>query len=211
MTEPAIKRAIAFIDGQNVFHSAKEAYGHTFPNYDVNKLAAAVAEKHGWNLVQVYFYTGIPDEADNAFWNHFWVAKTAQMGRSGVEVFTRSLRYRNKTVRLPDGTKHTFLDGEEKGIDVRIAVDVIRLALAKDYDVGVIFSQDQDLSEVADEIRVIAREQKRWIKLVSAFPTSPVRKNTRGINGTDWFRMDRELYDSCLDPRDYRPKRSRYT
>jgi hypothetical protein len=46
------------------------------------------------------------------------------MGREGVNVFTRPLRYRNKEVKLPDGSLHTFLDGDEKGIDVRIALDV---------------------------------------------------------------------------------------
>jgi len=60
MTEPAIKHAIAFIDGQNVFHSAKEAYGHTFPNYDVNKLAAAVAEKHARGIAST---KQIPNES----------------------------------------------------------------------------------------------------------------------------------------------------
>ena len=27
------------------------------------------------------FYTDVPDAADNPFWNHFWQAKGAQMGR----------------------------------------------------------------------------------------------------------------------------------
>jgi len=36
-------------------------------------------------------------------------------------------------VRLPDGTEHTVLVGEEKGIDV-----------------AVVLSQDQDLAEVAE-------------------------------------------------------------
>ena len=57
---------------------------------------------------------------------------------------------------------------EEKGVDVRFALDVIRLANQQAYDVGVIFNQD--LTEVADEIRSIARMQARWIKLASAFP-----------------------------------------
>ena len=43
-----------------------------------------------------------------------------------------------------------------------------------------IFSQDQDLSEAADEVRLIAREQGRWIKLASAFPFSPTARNTPG-------------------------------
>jgi hypothetical protein len=28
----------------------------------------------------------------------------------------------------------------------------------------------------------------------------------RGINGTDWIKIDRATYDACLDARDYRPK-----
>jgi hypothetical protein len=97
--------------------------------------------------------------------------------------------------------------GEEKGIDVRIAVDIIRMAHRKDYDVAVVFSQDQDLSEVADEIRVISAEQSRWIKMASAFPKSPATHNKRGINNTDWITIDRRMYDACIDPKDYRPPR----
>jgi len=128
------------------------------------------------------------------------------MGRQGIHVYSRSLRYRNKTVRLPDGTEHTFLTGEEKGIDVRIALDVIRMAHGQEYEVALIFSQDQDLSEVADEIRAIAHEQDRWIKVACAFPSSPTSRNRRGINRTDWIRIDRDTYDACLDRRDYRSK-----
>jgi hypothetical protein len=127
------------------------------------------------------------------------------MGRQGVEVFSRPLRYRNKYIRLPDGSTFTFLAGEEKGIDVRIALDVIRLCLTGGYDVALIFSQDQDLSEVADEVRLIARRDARWVKLASAFPCSPTSRNRRGINRTDWIRIDRTVYASCLDHRDYRP------
>ena len=86
----------------------------------------------------------------------------------------------------------------------KIAIDVIRMAHSRDYDVAVIFSQDQDLSEVADEVRIIAKEQNRWIKVASAFPVSPAVGKTRGINKTDWIRIDRAIYDSCIDPRDYR-------
>ena len=69
---------------------------------------------------------------------------------------------------------------------------------------ALVFSQDQDLSEVADEVRVIAKEQGRWIKMASAFPVSPTARNRRGINKTDWVSIDRAIYDACLDHRDYR-------
>lgn len=203
-TEPAVKRAVVFVDGQNLFHAVREAFGYTFPNYDVRALAERICTDCGWQLTQTRFYTGIPDAHDDPRWHNFWSAKLAVMGRQGVHIFSRSLRYRNRTVRLPDGTTHTFLAGEEKGIDVRIALDVIRMSHRGEYDVAVIMSQDQDLSEVAEEIRVIAREQNRWIKIACAFPSSPTIRNRRGIDRTDWIKIDRTTYEQCVDRRDYR-------
>ena len=108
--EPATKRTIAFVDGQNLFYAAKEAFGCTYPNYAPLALARAVCAAQGWQLTAARFYTGVPDAQDNPFWNHFWTAKLAAMG-------------------------------------------------------------------------------------------------TRGINGTDWIKVDRHTYDACTDPADYRPKK----
>lgn len=207
LTEPTTKRAIAFFDGQNLFHAARETFESRWPDYDPTALATAVCARQGWALAETRFYTGVPTPTDNPFWHAFWSEKLRALRGAGVFVYSRPLRYRNKTIRLPDGTEHNVLAGEEKGIDVRIALDVIRLATRDVYDVGLLFSQDQDLSEVGTEIRDIARERNRWIKLASAFPDSPVSRNRRGINGTDWVRIDRATYDACHDPRDYRPPR----
>ena len=72
--EPAVKRTVAFVDGQNLFFAARQAFGYTYPNYDFPALAV---------------------------------------------------------------------------------------------------------------IRVIAKEQNRWIKIASAFPVSPTTKNKRGIPNSD--------------------------
>ncbi len=204
--EPAIKRAVAFFDGQNLFHAVKRAFGYTFPNYDPRLLAENVCAARGWTLVGVRFYTGVPSAQDKAFWNHFWNAKLAVLGTRNVVPFSRSLRYRNETVQLPDGSQHSSLVGHEKGIDVRIALDVVRQAIDGTYDVALLFSQDQDLSEIVDEVKLIARQQSRWIRVACAFPESPASGKQRGVNGADWIRIDRSLYDGCLDPGDYRPK-----
>lgn len=199
-----MNRAIAFIDGQNLYHAVREAFGYTYPNYDPKRLAERICSEQGWQLKEVRFYTGIPEESDNPFWHKFWSKKLLAMSRQGVQTFSRPLRYRNKRVKLPDGKEYTFLVGEEKGIDVRIALDIVRMAHRKHYDVALVFSQDQDMSEVADEIRTIAREQNRWIKIACAFPVSPTYGNRRGINHTDWIKIDRDTYSACLDARDYR-------
>ena len=45
---PVNPKVIAFIDGQNLFHSAKDAFGYKFPNYDVvNWLLPSVWPKGG--------------------------------------------------------------------------------------------------------------------------------------------------------------------
>jgi len=80
------------------------------------------------------------------------------------------------------------------------------MAHHNEYDIALLFSQDQDLSEVASEIRTIAREQNRWIKVACAFPLIPTNRNRRGIEKADWVPIDRAIYDRCLDRRDYRVK-----
>lgn len=203
--EPLTKRVIGFVDGQNLFYAAKQAFGYSYPNYDPKRLTEVVAASQGWTVAGTHFYTGVPDPTDNPVWNHFWTAKCAAMGRQGVDCFTRSLRYRNQTIELPGGGSTTILVGQEKGIDVRMALDIVRLARSGAYDVALVFSQEQDLSEVADEIRSIAQDRRRWIKIACAFPVSPTCTNRRGIDRTDWIRLDRVTYDLALDKRDYRP------
>ncbi len=209
MNEPTVKRTIAYIDGQNLFNSVKEAFGYPFPNYDVGKLVAYVCGEQGWQQNAINFYTGVPDASVDPKRSGFWNAKLAAMGTRGVKTFSRSLRYSNQLVSLPNGGITTASVGREKGIDIRIALDIVRDALNNVFDVALVFSQDQDLSEVAQEIRVISNRESRWIKMVSAFPFSPTIRNRRGINGTDWITFDRAEYDACIDPTDYRSHRQR--
>jgi hypothetical protein len=70
-TEPATKRVIAFVDGRNLFHAAREAFGSTHPDCHPLALSREICSAQSWDLVQTRFYTGIPDPADNTFWHHF--------------------------------------------------------------------------------------------------------------------------------------------
>ncbi len=60
ITAPARKRCVSFVDGQNLFNAAKEAFGYHYPNYDVLALSKAVCVRQTWELTQVRFYTGMP-------------------------------------------------------------------------------------------------------------------------------------------------------
>lgn len=206
-TEPSNKRVVAFFDGQNLFYAAQRAFRYTYPNYDPLLLAQLVVSKQsGWDLEGVRFYTGIHTASVNPFWHHFWTTKLAIMGTRGITTFSRHLRYQRQTIELPGGSTRTVQVGQEKGIDLRIALDMVRMARANEFDVALVFSQDQDLSEAVDEVRAISIEQGRWIKVTSAFPLNPGKN--RGIERTDWIRVSKAEYDSCLDETDYRPKRT---
>lgn len=108
-------------------------------------------------------------------------------------------------MELSDGSSQEVHVAREKGIDLRLGLDAVRLARLGKLDVIVIFSQDQDLVEVAREVRAITRSEGRWLKIVSAFPSGSRATASRGIDKTDWFRMDEAFYNACLDSRDYRP------
>lgn len=197
-------RALAFIDGQNLHKSTKEAFGYTFPNYDVLALSNLICAREGWSLLGARFYTGVPGKNQDPDWNYFWSGKLLAMSRQGVFTFKRRLRYRPKIIKDQNGNASKVAVPVEKGIDVRIAIDIIRMAHKRLYDVALVFSQDQDLSEVADEIKEISREQGRRIIMASAFPVGCY--NSRGINGTQWITFSRGEYDQCIDPNDYRQK-----
>jgi len=195
MPEPHNQRVIAFVDGQNLFNAAKMAFGYNFPNYDPVKLANLVCvQQSHWTLVKLHFYTGMPSETKDEPRNRFWKGKLGFMGINKlVQTYSRPLVYRNGV-------------GQEKGIDVKLAIDAVRLAHESAYDVALIFSQDQDFVEVATEIRRIAAVQNRPITVASAYPSSADYANNRGIDKTDWLPIDRTLYDQAIDPINYRSR-----
>lgn len=198
--------AMAFIDGQNLFQHAKAAFGHHHPNYDPIKLHKAVCDSQGWVPNLVRFYTGIPEASRDAMWAGYWSNRTLAMKRAGVSVTTRKLRYRDKEAYNDKGELEVFAVAQEKGIDVRLALDIVRLARKRQYDVAVIYSQDQDLNEIVEEINDIALEQNRKILIASAFPDSATATYKRGINNTMWLKLDQATYEKCIDPKDYRPR-----
>lgn len=225
---------MAFVDGQNLFHHARREFGRTYPDYDISALSRRVCERLGCALAGVRFYTGLPRSEQDSYWNKFWERKLQVMRDAGVHTYSRLTQPRTKSTRLYDGVGIEFPDGrpprdkvdrfwledgtevpegsllhvgvsDEKGIDVRLSIDLVRLAWAREYDTAVIFSQDQDLTEATDAVKEIGKEQSRMIRLVSAFP-QPSSGKGRGVDRTTWVPFSEAEYCDCLDPRDYRKR-----
>jgi uncharacterized LabA/DUF88 family protein len=189
-----MKRVITFIDGQNLFYAAKEAFNYDYPNYDPVLLSNAVCNKDDWQLIQTRFYTGIPKEKDDLARHRFWQNKKGQLNRKyqkKIVVYTRQL-VRNNNIY------------QEKGIDVKIAIDMVHLAMTNEYDIAILFSQDQDFKEIVNVIAEISKSQNRSIKIFCAFPISSSRRNKRGIDFMPAIKINRQTYDWAIDPIDYR-------
>ncbi|MCP8938879.1 NYN domain-containing protein [Alsobacter sp. SYSU M60028] len=197
---------MAFFDVQNLFRHAKDAFGHHHPNFDPLKLHARVCELKGWRPTLVRYYTGIPSAVEDPKWHGYWSNRILALKRAGVHVTTRPLRYRHLPPSKAGDTPQNIKIAQEKGIDLRLALDLVALARKRNFDVAVIYSQDQDLAEVVEEILEIGKEQERRIVLASAFPAGPRATSGRGIDRTEWIKITQNEYDACLDPRDFRPR-----
>lgn len=194
-------RTVVFFDGQNLYHGARDAWApipqvpgsvYAYPSYDVEKLASQLVHRvPGRELEEIRFYTGVPSPhrgADEKFWHGFWGNKLRYLGSKGIHV------YRG---RVNPG-------GQEKGVDVSLAIDLIRMTYEQRYEVAIIVSQDWDFGPAVKLAKEIARSQRRHLYFESAFVVGGNATYDRGVPGTFWVPIDKALYDACIDPADYR-------
>jgi len=73
-------------------------------------------------------------------------------------------------------------------------------------DVALIFSQDQDLTEVIQDLKMLRGRYGRSLLIANAYPQQPPRRSAPGIKGAEVFlRFDAAMYGRCLDPVNYFP------
>lgn len=90
-------------------------------------------------------------------------------------------------------------------MDVSIATDLLWYTYRNMLDTAIIVSQDSDLAPAVRMAKEFARDQGRWVNFESAYPDPlTARRPRRGIDGTQWVVIDKAMYDSCVDPVDYR-------
>lgn len=194
-------QTIVFIDGQNLYHLAKNSWAppgsshYTYPSYDVEKVAQTlVARVPGRILAETRFYTGVPNASADHFWHGFWTNKLRRMRTLGITVYSGRINS----------------SGQEKGVDVSLAVDLVRLTYEQAYDVAIIVSQDWDFGPAVQLAKHIASDQGRTLSFDSCFPYEQgLSGSRRGVPGTNWVHIDQTTFDSWLDPRDYRPPPAR--
>ena len=148
MTTPL--RLVLFIDYQNAYRRASGVFfpnsqsgrdGHLKP-MELGRLIASRGSSGGtlYTLSEVRVYSGRPNPKIDKRTFSAHRKQSQRWALDGAMVIERELRY-------PQGRP------QEKGIDVALAVDFVRLAINGAYDVGVVMSTDSDLLPALETVR----------------------------------------------------------
>lgn len=152
MVEGQRKRVMLFIDGSNFYHAVKQICGKA--SVDFAKLVSALVGP-GRDLVRVYYY--------NAPVNALEVPEQYSRQQRFLSALRRLDYFEVKLgrlVRRPNGMV-------EKGVDVRLATDMVAAGLRDRYDVAVLVSGDGDF---ADAVQIV-KDAGKHVEV--AFPRSP--------------------------------------
>jgi uncharacterized LabA/DUF88 family protein len=193
-------RVALFLDYQNVYRSAREMFHPlTAPHWNgqINPVALGelLVERSPFDrqLDEVRLYRGIPDSTKDPKGysaSQRQIAEWSELPKT--RVITRTLRY-------PYGWPRE--KPEEKGIDVSLAVDFVRMAVQDEFDVGIMMSTDTDLKPALEAVVKLGTARVE----VTAWSTPNSYSRRLSIKGQKlWCHwLDETDYHRVQDTRDY--------
>lgn len=211
------KQVFVFLDWQNVYMRAREAFsdpsaapltaGQVNPVDLAHILTSNYADRHpgeDYELAQIHIYRGAPlQQHDHKGYAAFRRQSAAWQRNSKIHLHSRDLRY------PPDwGEPDCVSKPREKGVDVELAVDVVTFGLDNLYQVGIIMSADYDLVPAIDYMvrRRISRGQPdievaAWQGPRNGAARLRIKLPSRPLHCI-W--LDQQAYWGVVDDRDYR-------
>lgn len=169
-----------FIDSGNFYHLVLKKLGLKEINFNFNEFANFLANSRKITDDGKRFYTGTVREKQDGHENKKAMENQTKLfsdliNCGGWAIKTSKLRTRNEKVIIDDrvanygqilkkGIKQIeYSRSREKGIDVKIAVDLIAGAIDKKYDAAIIISSDTDLVPAIDWIRKRLKKKVEYI------------------------------------------------
>lgn len=156
MTFDSSSRVAVFVDGSNLYFAVRDGL-HRQDNIDVEKLARKLTK--GRQLVRIYYYHVPRLEGESeaarrhqAFLNRLGYVDYLQL-RLG-RIVPRLVKLRCQSC----GKDIEYTTHIQKGVDTRIAIDMVGLALLDAYDVAILVSGDADLAEAVNFIKEHTRK-----------------------------------------------------
>jgi len=137
-------KVMVYIDGSNVYHSLKSIYGYT--NLDFEAFTKKLAGKR--QLIRVYYYNAPVDHT-----------KEPERYKEQQTFFNRMRRIPYLEVRLGRLVYRNWPTepAYEKGIDVKIATDILDHAHRNLYDVAILVSGDNDFADALQAVKDTGR------------------------------------------------------
>ncbi len=193
-------RVVLFLDYQNVYRSAREMFHplaapHWCGQIHPVALGELLVERSPFDrrLVEVRIYRGVPDSTKDPKGYSASQRQMAEWSKSTkTQVVTRTLRY-------PYGWPKE--KPEEKGIDVSLAVDFVRMAIQDQFDVGILMSTDTDLKPALEAVTQLTNRRAE----VAAWSSPRSHSRRLSIAGQKlWCHwLEEEDYKRVQDTRDY--------
>ncbi len=171
------KKAIIFIDANNWYHNLK--YYFKPSSVDICKFGDIVSKKYELDILEIRWYTSVPDIEDNKLKYIQHMSFLSNLQKQKIKVITRKLQ-KLSTKELKKKRKEmveswdlcevckpivdeAFLDiadnqKKEKGIDVWIAVDMVKEAIQENVDCCVLISGDADFVPAFNLIKEIGKD-----------------------------------------------------
>ena len=147
-----MKRAFVFIDGNNFYFKLKELISRLdgkFSLLDFNFRAFAEWLVNPNGLTEIRYYLGVINRRKND-------DKSEELYANQQRLF-RKLQRQNVTIVLGQLIRHPDKSYHEKGVDVRLAIEMIRFARENKYDQAYLVSSDTDLVAAIEEIQAFGK------------------------------------------------------
>jgi len=209
------KKAIVFVDANNWYHNLKGWF--TPSEIDISKVVNFIAKEKKLEVLEIRWYASVLSIEDNKldYMKHMNFLSILQ--GKGIRVITRKLqRLSNKEIlkkrqELLESwdlcdvckpiVKESFLDisdhsKKEKGIDVWIAIDMVKEALQDNVDYCILISGDADFIPAFDLIKEIGKDV-----LSCSVPRGYSNELRQKF---PYMLLDRDILNKCF--RDYKGK-----
>jgi uncharacterized LabA/DUF88 family protein len=210
-----MKRAIVFVDANNWYHNVKLLFKPS--KISILKISNLICKNLKFDLKEIRWYSSIPDIADGekTYFDHLLFLDILE--KEGVKIITRKLqrlsskeilKRKRETIEALDLCEKckplieaSFLDladikRKEKGIDVWVAIDMVKAVINNECDVCILISGDTDFVPAINLIKKLGKEA------LSAFV--PFGYSTELRNSAQYFIIRKETLIKCF--RDYKNK-----
>lgn len=164
-----MERTSIYIDGANFYHLVLRKLGKTELDFDFDKFANVLANDR--NIVEMgkRFYIGTVFEKEGdvkskeamskqtklftILVNSKWQIKTSKLRERIEEIIIDDRLLEYQEIRKLGIEKIHYMRLREKGIDVKLATDLLVGAVDDKYDVAVVVSSDNDIIPAIDWVR----------------------------------------------------------